>query len=65
MPKFRVGIDFTVSGLVYVKQEAETADQAAGIVERNAKELAARAIETGNGDWEAEVVDVIPDRSDT
>ena len=62
MPKYEVGIDFTITGIVYVKQEADSEDAAAEAVERDKDERVARALETGDGRWEAEVVDVIPDR---
>lgn len=65
MPKYKVGIDFTITGIVYVKQEADSEDEAAEAVECNKDERVARALETGDGHWDTEVVDVIPERSGT
>ena len=65
MPKFEIGIDFEVSGLVYVEQEAESEDDAVALVESRKDDLVSKELGTGAGNWTTSIVDVIPNQEGT
>ena len=64
MAKYKVGVEFECSGIVYVNQEADTEDEAAAAVEARKEEVIAQAIIDGDGSLEGEVCDVITDKDE-
>jgi len=63
MPKFRVGLDWKVSGMTYVEIEAATEDEAAALGEKHGEDYVADALRNGDGRTEVECCDVLPPKA--
>lgn len=58
MPKYKIGIDYSFKGLIYIEIDADNEEEAEQLAESYAEDRAVADLDNSN--FECEVCDVIP-----